>query len=66
MGIKLCDFHGPIGRCIYIDGHGGEHFQDDGRRDYSDECRLRILRDECARLDAKVADARAAGKEREA
>jgi len=63
-----CDFCGPIGRCIYVSGHGGEHFQDDRRADYSDEIRLRLLRDAWDAQDATITalTKRAEAAEREA
>jgi len=58
--ITKCEFCGPVGRCIYVSGHGGEHFQNDGCGDYSDEIRLRLLRDAQDVQEATITALRAA------
>ncbi len=44
----------PSEGCIYVQGHGGDHFAPEDGRDHSDEIRLRILHDRVANLEAEL------------
>ncbi len=44
----------PTEGCIFVKGHGGEHFVPEDGQDHSDEIRLRILRDKVAELKAEL------------
>ncbi len=48
----------PAEGCVFVKGHGGDHFTPEDGRDHSDEIRLRILRDKIADLEAQLAEAR--------
>lgn len=48
-GTAMCG----IGGCIFVTGHGGDHFSPNDRLDHSDDIRIRILRDSVCRLDAR-------------
>ncbi len=48
----------PAEGCIFVKGHGGEHFTPEDSHDHSDEIRIRLLRDKVAYLEAQLAEAR--------
>jgi hypothetical protein len=47
-----CD--GLEGKCIFVKGHGGDHFAPDDGKDHSDDIRMRILRDSLTERDAEI------------
>ena len=40
-------------QCIYVEGHGAEHYAPQDGLDHSDEIRVRLLHDNCDRLEAE-------------
>ncbi len=46
--VPQCPYETAAGRCIYVEGHGGDHFISEDSRDHSDEIRIRVLRDALA------------------
>lgn len=56
-GLALVKEERPY-RCVYVTGHGGEHFCPADGRDYSDKIRARVLRDRLERAEVVIEAAR--------
>lgn len=62
---EQCQASNEDGRCIFVQGHGGEHFYPNDNQDHSDDIRIRVLRDNVASLEFKLATQAQALKEAE-
>lgn len=62
---EQCQASNEDGRCIFVQGHGGEHFYPNDNQDHSDDIRIRVLRDNVASLEFKLASQAQALKEAE-
>ena len=47
-------------QCIYVEGHSGEHYAPQDGNDHSDEIRVKVLHDNCNRLEGENAGLRKA------
>ncbi len=63
--MSQCEDRTKDGQCVYVEGHSGDHLFPTEPRDYSDDIRLKVVKDGCERRIAEAVEAALAKREAE-